>query len=190
MMFKLSGSLSHAHWDHLHADPASCCTVLHGVGMVETHNYLPSTLPWSSPTSMWNNMRRLSAAAEHYFTASRWKLSAKKRQHSSQREHWPAQALWRQSQSTINDAWVQRALSFALIIIDHLRMREYTHTAWWNHASSSHFQMLKWFSGASIFGPFIAHTCACYANSVIKLDQSRIIVVNYLDVAERNRIRI
>ena len=84
---------------------------------------------------------------------------------------------WRQSQSTINDAWVQRALSFALIIIDHLRMREYTHTAWWNHASSSHFQMLKWFSGASIFGPFIAHTCACYANSVIKLDQSRIIVV-------------
>lgn len=92
MMFKLSGSLSHAHWDHLHADPASCCTVLHGVGMVEKHNYLPSTLPWSSPTSMWNNMRRLSAAAEHYFTASRWKLSAKKRQHSSQREHWPRPA--------------------------------------------------------------------------------------------------
>ena len=78
MMFKLSGSLSHAHWDHLHADPASCCTVLHGVGMVEKHNYLPSTLPWSSPTSMWNNMRRLSAAAEHYFTASRWKFVSKK----------------------------------------------------------------------------------------------------------------
>lgn len=84
-MFKLSGSLSHAHWDHLHADPASCCTVLHGVGMVEKHNYLPSTLPWSSPTSMWNNMRRLSAAAEHYFTASRWKLSAKKRQQQPKR---------------------------------------------------------------------------------------------------------
>ena len=79
MMFKLSGSLSHAHWDHLHADPASCW---HGatwcLGWLRNITICPAHFPGPVRRQCGTICDGYQLLRSTIFTASRWKLSAKK----------------------------------------------------------------------------------------------------------------